>query len=140
MRPTAIVFRDQPISPTGLISQITLAVVPVGSLTLRRRIWLGVITGLSRLNYARWGRMILVINIEDLERELRKHVARVFPPAGEWLKRVAKEKLLTLNAGERDENFLVYEQPPELERDPSLPNASELVMKWEMVVALLRGV
>jgi ribosomal protein S27E len=83
---------------------------------------------------------LLVLNPEDLDRELKKIAAYAnHPEAGKWFMTVAKEHILNLDGADRDENFVRYD--PELLRPgryDGMPDPSTLPAS--MIADLCRGV
>lgn len=82
---------------------------------------------------------LLVLNPEDLDRELRNIAAHATHPAAQrWIMTVAKEHILNLDGADRDENFVRYD--PELLRPgryDGMPDPSTLPA-W-MIASLCRG-
>ena len=83
---------------------------------------------------------LLVLNLGDLDRELKKVAAYATHPAAQaWIMTVAKEHILNLDGADRDENFVRYD--PELlrpNRYDGMPNPSTLPAA--MIADLCRGV
>ncbi len=83
---------------------------------------------------------LLVLNPEDLDRELKKVAAYATDPeAGEWIMTVAKEHILNLDGVDRDENFVRYD-PDQLcpGRYDGMPDPARLPAF--MIADLCRGV
>lgn len=83
---------------------------------------------------------LLILNIDDLDRELKRIAAYATHPAAQtWLMTVAKDHLMNLDGAHRDENFVRYDA--ELLRPgryDGMPDPSTLPA-W-MVADLCRGV
>jgi hypothetical protein len=83
---------------------------------------------------------LLVLNPDDIDRELKKVAANATLPAAQaWLMTVAKDHLMNLDGADRDENFVRYDS--ELLRPgryEGMPDPSTLPAS--MIVDLCRGV
>lgn len=82
---------------------------------------------------------LLVLNLGDLDRELKKVAAYATHPAAQtWLMTVAKDHLMNLDGADRDENFVRYDsellRPGRYEGMPDVAN----LPAW-MIASLCRG-